>query len=435
MLLCMTAVYVSYFYAPPTCFDGSKNGDEAGVDCGGSCSRICAFAVTPPVVEWARSFRVTEGVYNAVGYIENRNQLAASPEVTYRFTLYDAQGLIAERTGTTILPPNSSYPVFEARIATGDRVPVQTFLEIDTPTLWLPAQGAVGQFTITNRELTGVDTRPRLTTTIYNNDLNEAEQVEVVATIFDRDGNALNASRTFIEQLAGRSQTDVVFTWPEPIAKTLKSCEVPTDVVVAIDLSGSMNNDQAAPPEPITSVLAAAEAFVRRLQPADQVSVVTFATEATVAVPLTSNKALVTQTLAALTIDPQEETGATNTGASLAAALQELTSARVNPDARKVVVLLTDGLATAPDPDPEQFAREASEVIRALGVNLYTIGLGEAVNMAFIEELATTPEFAYQALDRSEVNQIYQTITGAICEEGPAVIQIVPKSNALFETL
>src|SRR5690606_35601733 len=139
-------------------------------------------------------------------------------------------------------------------------------------------------------------------------------------------------------------EQDIIFTWPTPIAKTLKSCEVPTDVVLAIDLSGSMNNDGDTPPQPITSVLQAANAFVNRLGEADQVGLVTFATEAAVTNALTTQKAMVADRVLGLRIDPKEEVGNTNTGDALLRAGEELTSARHNGEARKVLVLLTDGL-------------------------------------------------------------------------------------------
>ncbi len=434
-ILVFSFIYVQYFYAAPTCFDESQNGEERGVDCGGSCIRMCSFEVTKPTVAWARSFRVSDGQYNAVAYLDNKNKIAASPEVAYTFSLYDEQGLITERSGTTILPPDSSYPIFESRIDTGGRVPLQTFLEIGPIDLWLPAEAAVQQFTVTDRKLTGVDASPRLDAKLYNNSLTAADRVEVVATIFDRDGNALNASRTFVDNFDGRTEETVVFTWPEPIAKTLKSCEVPTDIVLALDVSGSMNNDSDNPPEPITSVKKAAESFVNRLGKNDQVSLVTFASDAVVASELTLAKSNVGAEIAALAIAPVEETGNTNTGDALLRAHEELTSIRHSVEARKVLVLLTDGLATAPEEEPEAYAVEAAGQVKASGIDIYAIGLGEQVNMDFVRSLATNELQAYRALGTADVNRIYETITSAICEEGPAVIQIVPKTKAAFSTL
>jgi len=431
----LSLLYVNYFHVAPNCFDGNQNGEERGVDCGGACTRICAFEVIAPEAKWARSFRVSDNQYNAVAYIENTNRLAASPELTYTFELYDGQGLIAARTGTTILPPDSVYPVFEARIDTQGRTPTQTFITLDPVELWLPATNGRNQFTITDRKLLNADNKPRLETKIYNNELTAADQVEVVATIFDKSGNALTSSRTFIDNFAPRSEATAVFTWPEPIAKTVRSCEVPTDVVLAIDLSGSMNNDQVNPPEPISSVLTAAESFVRRLRDTDQAGLVTFASEAAVERRLSGNIAELANTVSSLTIDPKEETGSTNTGGALAAAFTELNSDRHSPEARKVLVLLTDGLATAPDEEPEAYALTNAQQVKESGINVFTIGLGAQVNMDFVTQLASSPTQAYRALSSSDVDRIYQSITASLCEDGAAVIDIVPKTDASFAPL
>ena len=430
VLLVMYWGYSSFLYAAPTCFDDRQNSSERGVDCGGGCLLICAADTQDPIVRWSRSFEVTSGQYNAVAYVENVNQVAGTPRLHYVFSLYDGDGLIAERFGTTFLPPDGAYPIFEGRIFTGGRVPTQTFLELETVDVWLPVSVGRNQFSITSRQLLGADVRPRLNATISNNELTETGEVEVIATIFDARGNALTASQTVIDEFAPRSEENVVFTWPEPIAKTLRSCEIPTDVVIAIDLSGSMNNDGDTPPEPISSVLAAAEAFVSRLQSTDQAALVTFATDATSNVTITSPE-VVSAAIASLGINPAEETGSTNTGDAFVRADEVFTGVGKNPDARKVMVVLTDGLATAPDEEPELYALQQAAALKATGVDVHAIGLGEQVNMDFIRQLAS-PGQGYQAISRNQVDRIYQQITSAICEDGAAVIDIVPKTNANF---
>jgi Mg-chelatase subunit ChlD len=434
-VMALVYVYITEFYTPPTCFDGRQNNDELGVDCGGGCVRICAFTVAEPTVRWARSFAVTDGQYNAVAYVENSNREAATPALRYTFSLYDEQGLITERSGETILPPNNVYPIFEGRIQTGNRVPTRTFIELEPAELWQPATAGREQFSVLDRALRGADGKPRLTAMVRNTDLEEVREVEVVATILDAEGNALNASRTFVENFAPRSDTEVVFTWLEPIATTMRSCEIPTDVALAIDLSGSMNDDGGEPPQPISAVKEAAAAFVARLGSQDQIGVTTFATDATLLLPLSENTARAATLVRELTIAPEEEVGSTNTGAAIGLAHDELESERHNDDARKVMVLLTDGLATAPEENPDEFALVAAAAAKASGVEIYTIGLGDNVDMGFVTTLASSPQQAYQALSQADIDQIYRTITTSLCEEGVATIDIVPKSDHSFVPL
>ncbi len=429
-----TWIYFANFYHEPTCFDGKKNGDELGVDCGGSCVRICSFSVEQPVVKWSRAFKVTNGTYNAVAYVENRNREAASSEVKYTFTLYDEAGIIATRSGTTILPPDGLYPIFEGRIDTGRRIPNRTFIEVEPPEVWQPSNAGRDQFTVVERELRSADSKPRLDAVLRNNSLESVKEVEVVATILDVRGTALASSRTFVDDFPARSDTQIFFTWPEPIATTMRSCEVPTDVLVTIDVSGSMDDDGDNPPQPITDVKLAAASFISRLNQNDQVGIATFATDAKVIANLSNNLSAQSAVLAAVQIGTVEQRGYTNTGRGLEEAAKELNSARHNENARKVLVILTDGLATAPGTteESEAYALEIANSVKGLGIEIYAIGLGQSVNMNFVQSIATSPEHSYQAINSTEVDRIYKNITSSLCEEGAAVIDIIPKSTSGF---
>lgn len=434
--LVSTGVYFLYFYAAPTCFDNKQNGEEIGMDCGGnSCTRICAVSVRQPSVVWSKSFEVQPSQFNAVAYVDNVNPVAGTPELQYTFTLSDAAGVITERSGTTVLPPNSTYPIFEGHIDTQGRVPTATTLVLKPPALWLPALENRSQFKTVDLKLVEADARPKLNVKMENTGIGEAKSVEVVATIFDSRGTALTASQTFVDIFPGRMQKDLVFTWPNPIAKTVRSCSVPTDVVLAIDLSGSMNNDGGLPPQPVTAVLKAASGFVANLHPEDRVSVVTFASNAEVAVPLSSSASSIADAIKKLVINPKEERGTTNTGDALSVAQTELNSVRHNPDARRVVILLTDGLATAPGKTPEIYAEEKAALLKTDGINLFTIGLGKGADMAFVQTIASNAKQAFAAPTATMLGSIYQSITGSICEDGAARIDVIPKVTDVFTPL
>ena len=453
-LLVASVLYVVYFTTPPSCFDGVQNGTERGVDCGGDCVRICAFDIIAPQVEWARSFEITQGQYNAVAYVENRNRLAATAELPYTMKFYDEAGLITERSGTTVLPPDSSYPIFEARIDTNGRVPVQTVVELGSTSMWVPAERGREQFTINSRRLLRADSRPRLEADIYNNDLSSARDVEVVATIFDARGNALTASRTFVDTFAGRSTQSVVFTWPNPIATTVRSCEVPSDVLLVLDRSGSMAADGGDPPEPLESAKRAAERFVSQLEARDQVGFFSYATTPTSPIEqvLTQNKQ---EAIAAISSTKMGEDGIqyTNMGEAFKQAVAELQSSRQRDDARKVIIFMTDGDVTRPrNPDTGErdveyaanYARQAATEAKDSGIMIYTIGFGdffsdlnEAIDrdVQLIADLATEPSMYYEAPTISDLHRVYQEIANDICEDGAAVIDIVPKTDTMFTPL
>jgi Mg-chelatase subunit ChlD len=196
-----------------------------------------------------------------------------------------------------------------------------------------------------------------------------------------------------------------------------------------------MNNDGDNPPEPVTSVLEAASAFANQLRTDDRVSVVTFATKAALTNQLTDNVSTVADAIKKLKIDPKEELGNTNPGDALILAKGELGSTRHNPDARKVVVLLTDGLATAPEKEPEEYAKTQANIVKSDDIAVYTIGLGKSVNMDFLRTLASGSNLAYAAPTTNTLGTIYKNITDSICEDGAARIDVIPKVTKSFAPL
>src|SRR3989344_1172894 len=101
----------------PTCSDNKQNGNETGVDCGGSCARACLAQVDEISVLWARSFRVIAGRYNAVAYFENHNKNIAIDKINYKFRFADKNNIyIGKREGSTFIPPSGRFAIFEPAI-------------------------------------------------------------------------------------------------------------------------------------------------------------------------------------------------------------------------------------------------------------------------------------------------------------------------------
>lgn len=434
--LVFVGIYRIYFYVPGDCFDSVSNNGENGVDCGGTCVRICSEATLAPKVLWSKSFEINKGQYNAVAYVENQNQIAATPELSYTFEFYNGSKKIGEKTGTTVLPPGSIYPIFEGRLYFDEPV-TQTELTLKPVELWVPATLGREQFKTTSLDLTAVDTEPRLNVSIENTALTKANGIEVVATLFNTAGEPITASQTFIDFFDGRSNKDIVFTWPQPLSKTVRSCDIPSDIIIAIDLSGSMNNDGGEPPQPVTAALLAAKQFVSTLNSEDKASVVTFATQAVTVSELSKNHQTTADIIGRLTVNPFDELGFTNTVAGIQAASTELASLRHNIDSRRAVVILTDGLPTAPG-DTKLILEETQAAARTLsesGVEIYAIGLGKGVDTSFISSLASSPETAYQAPQTNDLEQIYRQITGSLCESGATRIDVIAKTGANFTPL
>src|SRR3989344_5605526 len=82
------------FSKEPSCVDKKKNQDEKGIDCGGSCLKICESETSLPSILLSQAFEVAPGVYNALVLVENSNINSESNSASYIFILKDNEGNI-----------------------------------------------------------------------------------------------------------------------------------------------------------------------------------------------------------------------------------------------------------------------------------------------------------------------------------------------------
>ncbi len=142
------------------------------------------------------------------------------------------------------------------------------------------------------------------------------------------------------------------------------------DLLLAVDTSGSMSIEDmqlgGAPVPRFAAIQAIASDFVQR-RAGDRVGLILFGSRAYLMVPLTFDlKTVGTQLMqSAIGLAGRE----TAIGDALALAVKRL---RERPQPQRVVVLLTDGVNTAGELDPEK----AIELAAANHVRVYTIGIG-----------------------------------------------------------
>lgn len=214
----------------PTCFDTKQNGDEIGVDCGGSCALACLDKESPLSVLWARSFEVVPGRYNAVAYVENHNKNVAIDKISYRFRFADANNLyIGKREGVAYVPPSGKFAIFEPAIDVGNSTPVYTSFEFtQTPTWIQVSQDKINQLTVavSNLNLLNTDKSPTLSATVKNNSLFIIPNMSLIAILYDANHNAVSASSTSIDELDAGASSNINFTWPEPFTSSIVTEEI-----------------------------------------------------------------------------------------------------------------------------------------------------------------------------------------------------------------
>lgn len=217
------------FHKVPNCFDGAQNGDETGVDCGGSCIKVCSAQAIAPIILWQRLFpaNTDQGFWSVVAEVNNPNASASVKDIGYLFKIYDDQGVpIGEKSGVAAFPANSVTPVFDSYIPTGKHIPVRATFEFTSEPEWYKIGSRLRDIEITGENSENITSAPRVTATIQNRGLNEERNIEVVAIVYDAVGNAIAASRTVVDSLAKNESQQIAFTWRIPFARAVSRIEI-----------------------------------------------------------------------------------------------------------------------------------------------------------------------------------------------------------------
>lgn len=227
MLFAIALPLSIYLYKPPSCTDGKQNQNEFGVDCGGPCSVLCRNQSQNLIVRWQRALPVTEGVYNVVAYVENPNLSSGVDSIGYHIKLYDERSiLLAERVGSTVIPANKHTPIFEAGIATGERIPRRVTFTFDSEPVWKAYTQKEPELRVTDQVLTDAETLPLIRATVSNRTYTALEDIDVVVVVYDENDNAQAASKTVIDALDQNASAQVYFSWPQPFAFTPARIEI-----------------------------------------------------------------------------------------------------------------------------------------------------------------------------------------------------------------
>ena len=144
------------------------------------------------------------------------------------------------------------------------------------------------------------------------------------------------------------------------------------DIVVAVDMSGSMVSEdfevKGGRVNRFNMARSVLKGFIDQ-RPSDRIGLIVFATQAFIATPLTLDHDFLQENLDRLEIGAIDQ-NATAIGDALATAVNRLRDLKAKS---KVVILMTDGQNNSGKIEPLM----AADAARALGIKVYTIGIGE----------------------------------------------------------
>lgn len=218
------------FYRAPTCSDGKQNGDEKGVDCGGSCQLLCPVESLPIIGKGdPRILRLASSTYEVVAIFDNPNVSAEIDRAQYVIKLYSLGNPVPIKTieDFTFVPSNKTFAIFEGPFVIEDVVPDKAVLEWQKESLnWRKNSNPHPSITLKDEAISKEDSTPRLNATIVNQSLNEVKNIELIALVLNEEGNIFAASKTFVDVLPSGASAPIVFSWPRPFENKAAGADI-----------------------------------------------------------------------------------------------------------------------------------------------------------------------------------------------------------------
>jgi len=212
----------------------------------------------------------------------------------------------------------------------------------------------------------------------------------------------------------------VALAGPQIVEPPIVKTESARDLMLAVDLSGSMDTRDMfdAEGELITRMVATIEvidAFVERRE-GDRIGMVVFGTDAFVQTPFTTDYDLIRAQLAQL--QPGMAGPQTVIGDGIGLSIRAFEASQAQD---KVLVLLTDGADTGSKVPPAK----AAEIAAGAGITIHAVAMGDPAATGAAElDLETTEAIAaatggasFLAEDRDALDEVYRQIDALTPEE------------------
>jgi hypothetical protein len=205
------------------CFDKLQNGDETGVDCGGSCQLRCDGTYRDIKINFARGMKVDEGRYDIFALLENFNTNVTFPKVPYEVKFYSAEGkLLGAASGTLQVFPQSKAAIYLPNLRMNqDPKTIDLSLQPHRALAFYNTDSLPKQVSVENWQAQrGANNSLQVIGELKNPYNQEVKNMTVYAMLYDDTRTVYAVSKTEVPSVLGRQKTAVTFTWGNVITPT-----------------------------------------------------------------------------------------------------------------------------------------------------------------------------------------------------------------------
>lgn len=202
----------------PLCDNGLQDGDETGVDCGGSCKLICTPETLPLIARGeARVLKISDDTYVTSILIENPNTDGEVVRAPYTISIYTSgvREPVIVINRSTYIGRSSTFALFEGPFVLTENGPFRAVFEWGDNLVWEKTTKDLPLIAVDGINLLNASTSPRLEAKLTNRTTKLLNNIEVVALLSDENSNTIYAGKTFLDAIPPGEAVPVSFIWPE----------------------------------------------------------------------------------------------------------------------------------------------------------------------------------------------------------------------------
>jgi hypothetical protein len=216
-LLFLFIIFLIYFQsrlqALPSCFDGKKNQNEEGIDCGGPCPP-CELKSAQPLKIYPTQFLTYEKTIDFIGLIENPNPNLALKKLKYYFEIYDLDNILKATTSikeTTLESETKKY-LLEINYHKPDFLIGKVKLKILEPKAedWVKKEKEKLPITFYNEKLVKENNKWKIQLTLFNQSY-QRQNIEVMGLVYNQNNNLIGAGITKVSLLPQETKDAYIF--------------------------------------------------------------------------------------------------------------------------------------------------------------------------------------------------------------------------------